>query len=458
MTYDKLITLYEKNCILFYQGACNKIQLDSHSKHLTSFYNVSNVYETINVLLFPGISNEQARIQHENRRLSPVLLNNLPELIKVYCGLYAAICKYSVFSQRDGELITYRCDRMNSLNFLQRGQTPSFMSTSYDREGTYAFQEKKELLLLEIHSPSFIEHLDMNDILGTDNPHPKEHEILFPPFLHVDIEKADITAEESLYTDIDNIGPQSKYTIFVRGSLSSASGKSQEYEMLELYNKILDSSSIANAKEVWRILENNLELDSDLINGYQQWKQDLQVYLKWRFSQIKWQTEHLKKEDHRLECLKQEVFDFKQNTNSNRVKYKSNLVKLNMSLSILYPLATFSLALSFWESLDPAAKIASLLINTICLILTGIKRSLTLEGKVQQRTITFLRLDELERDLRYDMDMTTDKLEQYIKRFKNIVQEDDALCKENIQTQIQYSQTISSNGTENMLNINTHSQ
>ena len=55
------ITQEELRSLLYYQGAVEKIQLNSSELELRKFYSINNAYETINMLLFPGIENEKSR-------------------------------------------------------------------------------------------------------------------------------------------------------------------------------------------------------------------------------------------------------------------------------------------------------------------------------------------------------------------------------------------------------------
>ena len=66
----------EFQSLLFYQGASDHIELDPSESVLEDFYSIDNGYETINMLLFPGIENEKARLQIEKRdKISDKILN-----------------------------------------------------------------------------------------------------------------------------------------------------------------------------------------------------------------------------------------------------------------------------------------------------------------------------------------------------------------------------------------------
>lgn len=81
-------------------------------------------------------------------------------------------------------------------NFRIMGKTVSFTSTTCLANGTWEFQKKKGILLLEFDSLARVEHLDVYDVLGEDNKYPGENEILFPPFLDIKMEEVDLTENE----------------------------------------------------------------------------------------------------------------------------------------------------------------------------------------------------------------------------------------------------------------------
>lgn len=92
----------EFQSLLFYQGASDNIELDPLEKDLEEFYKINNGYETINMLLFPGIENEKARLQIEKRdKISDKILNHMDELLESYNRLYSVMCKYTYHTQKN---------------------------------------------------------------------------------------------------------------------------------------------------------------------------------------------------------------------------------------------------------------------------------------------------------------------------------------------------------------------
>lgn len=94
------ITDEEFRSLLYYQGAIQNIDLKMLDTELTNFYSIGNAYETINVLLFPGIENEKSRLAIERRYMDERILEDMDELLNVYCWLYSAMCKYTLHTSK----------------------------------------------------------------------------------------------------------------------------------------------------------------------------------------------------------------------------------------------------------------------------------------------------------------------------------------------------------------------
>lgn len=75
------ITDEEFRSLLYYQGAIQNIDLKMLDTELTNFYSIGNAYETINVLLFPGIENEKSRLAIERRYMDERILEDMDELL-----------------------------------------------------------------------------------------------------------------------------------------------------------------------------------------------------------------------------------------------------------------------------------------------------------------------------------------------------------------------------------------
>ena len=95
-TYRDIFSAKEIRSLLYYQNAGKNIVLSDNEKHLEKFYAIENAYEVINMLMFDDIGSEQVRLSAEGRWMDPDILNNMNELLDVYCNLYSAICKYTL--------------------------------------------------------------------------------------------------------------------------------------------------------------------------------------------------------------------------------------------------------------------------------------------------------------------------------------------------------------------------
>ena len=253
--YMREITQQEKNSILYYQGGCDKVILAEAEEKLRGFYNISDAYQMINALLMPGINNEIARIKDEKRRFNPDILENMDELINVYCRLYSAACKYTYCHETNDYLHTYRIDRMNTLKFLNDGQMFSFMSTSLVSGEKPGLQDKDGILLLEIDVPSNIEYIDINDVLGDRSKYPKEKEILIAPFVLLDKEQLSLTKKELKYRDMYKKPPQAKYRLnLLNSAIVPLNIPKGSEELTQLLGQIKGKDSLKNAKEVWETL------------------------------------------------------------------------------------------------------------------------------------------------------------------------------------------------------------
>ena len=434
-TFWKL-SLNEINSILFYQGAVNNISLPEEKKDRLEFYQVNNAYELLNVLLFPGFENEKARFMEENRKVDMVLLDHISELVDIYLDIYSAMCKFTM-SYGERHLYTYRQDRINTYSYIQTGEIPSFVSTSLIKNVNPIFCKKAGVLLLEFLTDGDVVYLNMNEILGKLSIYPDEQEILFPPFLNVEYKEVQMTDEELQWRDLKGNPPEKKLLLKVKGDNARRVEKALELA------EILQKEKMENVKKIFVKLMCNEEPDEEEKKGYLEWKEMLQRYLRYQFVIIK---SKIRKSRYQVELKKErllhELEEYKMCTNEKREEYDRKVKYFSVALSILQPLAVFLLAISFIPKIETLLKILSLLFTTMCTIIIGICQSLALQGKWQQRTVTFLKLDELERDIRYDYEIDEEEMKQYIQRFKQILTNDDAGCETNTNKVVKYLDTM----------------
>lgn len=453
------INRWEKDSILYYQGGGEDIVLCSENENLKEFYNVDNSYLVINALLMPGIGNENARLKEEGKKVSITMFKHMDELIKVYCRLYSAICKYTYFYKHEDRYYTYRTDRMNTLEFLEHGQMYSFMSTKKCKDKNTDFHDKDGILLLEVDAWENIEHIDVNAVLGEQSKYPFEQEILFAPFVLLDKELLEMTEEEKLYRDIHGNPPKAKYLLHLRLSSIVSCKADIDKKLEKLYKEIMDPDFINIVQQVWEMLMSGKKPEADAVQCYIRWKEKLQIYLRMCFGRIKYEMiihdlngndtkEAAKNEEQgadykqdinsmqklqkRLNKLEKDVRNYYDYTDEKRKKYKHYVQVVNGIVSVLSPLTALFVALSLSDNLQTFMKVAGLLTSTISVIVPLIAKGFAWNEKLQQRTSTYMKLDRLMRDMEYEKSLDENSLDGYVECYKEIVDEDNRMGLNNV--------------------------
>lgn len=427
----------EINSLLYYQGTTQNIRLNYNQERLRDFYHHNTAYTMMNTLLFPDFENEKIRFIEENRSVNLCLFDHFEELLKVYRNIYSAMCKYT-FLQTKKQMYAYRQDRMAMLQYIYNGQIPSFISASLEKNIKLDFHDKKGCLLLNLEAEKNVIYIKMNEVLGELSGYPEEEEILFEPFLSVvSYKDLELSEEETCLRDIDGKQPARKLLLRV----GKTSVGDRECNIKE--SDIMDSKYIENAKKVLKKLMRKQIPEVEEQVNYLYWKRLLQLYLKLEFQRI---YNEIFKGNLKVEKLKETLLDdiskFKRDADKKRREYESQLKKIIIVLSIMNPFVAFFLALSFISGYENPMKILSLMVSTLCAILSGVCSSLSYQGKWKQRTTTYLRLDELERDIEYDMEVDMSHLKEYIERFKGIIVEDDRACEENTVSVLKHFNSI----------------
>lgn len=445
------ITQQEKNSILYYQGGCDKVILTEAEEKFREFYNIPDAYQMLNVLLMPGINNEIARLKNEEQKFSPNILENMDELMNVYCRLYSVACKYTYYHETEDTLYTYRIDRMNTLKFLNHGLTFSFMSTSLVGGEKPGIQDKDGMLLLEVDVPSNIEHINVNDILGEKSKYPEEKEILIAPFILLDKEQLSLTKRELKFKDMHNKPPRAKYRLnLLDSAIVPRDIPKDSNKLIQLLGQIKDEDSLKNAKEVWETLMEGKKVDDSAREAYIFWKKKLQRYLKMRFSAIKWEVmSGITQEKRLLGKLKDNIQRYSAYVNVRRKRNERFLQLSNIVLCVIIFMIAISLLLPevLFESVN-TNKI-TLALTALATLVVGITKCFSWGEKYKQATTIYLLLDELSRDVDYSICISQEILVQYIERFKNIVKQDNLLCLNNTDAIIHEFNTKANSFTDN---------
>ncbi len=140
--------------------------------------------------------------------------------------------------------------------------------------------------------------------------------------------------------------------------------------------------------------------------------------------------------------LIEEVLVYYEYTDEKRMKYKKYVQIVNVTVSILYPLMTLCVSLSLNDILQMWTKIISLLLSTLGAMIPLVAKGFAWNEKLQQRTITYLKLDELLRDMRYEKSKNEDCLDRYVARYKAVVSADNEMGRENALSMGKHSENV----------------
>lgn len=229
-------------------------------------------YQTLNALLFPGISNERARIFKENRQLNPVYVQRLEETLEVYCDIFRSMCWGR--EDRPEELVVRRVERMDSVELLKKGRTISFVSASKAPYSS-SFSQKDGVALMEIHIKPDMPYVDFQKALGEEYARRDEKEVLLPPFVEISMEKVEMNkAEKKAVRDLKGSRPEEKYKVETKG-FSCYSGETEEDELLRGRETAVEALKAMNRGE-WQ----------QDFSAYIAWKKQLKDYLENRFWRI----------------------------------------------------------------------------------------------------------------------------------------------------------------------------
>lgn len=372
--------------------------------------------------------------------MDPDILNNMNELLDVYCNLYSAICKYTYLIKKR-TAYTYRDDRRYTyLHMKTHKFNESFLSaTLNEKKQVNLFQEKEDLTFFEFKVDQSIEYLDINEVLGEMSKYPDEREILFPPFMNLELKRMELTPDERIMRGIRNKPPYGKYLVVFKDSKISPTVLTEKIrdELTELRKMILDPSSIENAKAVWeQVRRNNYNVKNiDNIKYYLEWKKNLQLYIRKCYSVIKWEIMSFKGR----ECMfRNELKDQISNANKKREMYE-NRVQWIFGTEIFFGvLAGIFLAFNAIEYHPERFKIMAICALGIVAFQAGISKVFSLTDKLHQRTSIFLQYDELRMKWEFEKVKDPERLNEYIQRMLDISILDNELCKQYTENRIQY--------------------
>ena len=388
-TYRDIFSAKEIRSLLYYQNAGKNIVLSDNEKHLEKFYSIENAYEVINMLMFDDIGSEQVRLSAEGRWMDPDILNNMNELLDVYCNLYSAICKYTYLIKKRA-VYTYRDDRRYTyLHMKTHKFNESFLSATLN--------EKKQM----------------------------------------NLKRMELTPDEITMRGIRNKPPYGKYLVVFKDSKIFPTVLTEKIrdELTELRKMILDPSSIENAKAVWeQVRGNNYNVKNiDNIKYYLEWKKNLQSYIRECYSVIKWEIMSFKGR----ECMfRNELKDQISNANKKRKMYEKGVQWIFGTEIFFGVLAGIFLAFNAIEYHPERFKIMAICALGIVAFQAGISKVFSLTDKLHQRTSIFLQYDELRMKWEFEQVKDPERLNEYIQRMLDISILDNELCKQYTENRI----------------------
>ena len=206
---------------------------------------------------------------------------------------------------------------------------------------------------------------------------------------------------------------------------------------------MIASGEIENTKTVWSAIRSGEESKySKEIEQYCQWKKMLKLYLRESYAQIKYDVLNVGKQSvgKQMNQERAQMFldDLKERTdeaNDKRKKYEKELKGFNLAEIITGGIAGFFFSLNMLgyvsiscKNLSVDSRVIALLFTFLCIGLAAACKTLSLKDKLRQRTIEFLDYDKLQNDWTYEKEKTEDKLERYVRRMRQIEEQDNKRC------------------------------
>lgn len=432
-----MLTEREKDSVRFYQGDVRKRTEDgtlSDSLTEAGFYGIPSAYKTMNCLMFDGIANEKERISEGATALNPVVFLEIENVVDVFCDIFRAMFKCR---NKNRKKIVYRTDRGISVQEMKKlEQTISFTSTSKEDNPKEYFCKKKSLTLLEFIVPPGMPYLDFEEVLGDDYYYADQKEILLPPFLRAAFYEGKLTAEEETYRDADDQPPQGKCIVVLEMLSLPTQIRTDQEDSFGL--QCLTSRKAKMAEILSRMIDQK-EVSQQEIREYCAWKADFRKKIIARFCKIQSEYEYIETDDSfqsRKHRLMEDVKKLAEEFDNRRKDYKNHVKWYNILLAVVSVAPVVCATLSFIAEIETQMKVAAILTSSAAMILTRILKVEAYYFKLSQRTKTWLRLRDLDRQMKYENHWDEQKLESYVESFRTILKEDTDMSLQNLQLQI----------------------
>lgn len=135
----------------------------------------------------------------------------------------------------------------------------------------------------------------------------------------------------------------------------------------------------------------------------------------------------------RGKLLYEEVCSLCVDFNKKRKVYEKGKNRIQLLVVLSGALTSLALGLSFLDQIALLCQVAGLILSVVSTVLTGVLHVYNYEQKWKQRSVTYLKLLELKRDMKLgDMD-TEEEFEQCKARLSVIMKEDTAIWIESIE-------------------------
>lgn len=256
---DAEFTPQEINMVRLYQGSGVPGEHDV-------FYQQTNAYYAINLLMMERQDGERIRICAEGQHPNSLYIHRWPETLDVLVTLFRVQCKYTCQQIAEGKSLPNPLVRgERKVNFDQicaAGKTVAFTSTSRNTLCDNFVIGKQDPYVLHITLGEKIPYLDFEDFFGSTNSLPEEHEVLLPPEV--------IMTYGHSWTEIhDEIGSVRHYNIACTGLDTHV--KPEDETLLIEY---LNNNATTAAEALCDIIRNKLDAYA--------FKDPEHIYWKWK--------------------------------------------------------------------------------------------------------------------------------------------------------------------------------
>lgn len=230
--WDAGITDHEVDALLLYEGC-------GVPGKYGDFYTSSSPYQTFNLLMMPGDTGEKVRVCLEKQNPASIYIKEWKKTLEVMTDIFIAQCKYSIYCNKNGEVLNdvlYRGDREANFQLMQEcGGTFALTSTSKGGYLNKFLSGKRNPHLLKIKIDNNIPYIDYSGFFKENYVFSGEQEILLPPYIKMTEEKQ----PEKL---VEGIGNVQNYYIHLTG-FNPMMVNEDEFELIDFLTHNCDEAA-----------------------------------------------------------------------------------------------------------------------------------------------------------------------------------------------------------------------